>query len=130
MKRYLCRGVGCGVLLESPGYCAYHKIVRASRPAPAERKPFEGAVRSNQGFYNSARWRRLRREAIKAQPYCVYCGVSRKDAGAPLEIHHIIPPRGDESVFFDPANIEVVCHLCHANITQREIDSRRRRRTV
>ncbi|MDR0412008.1 MAG: HNH endonuclease [Treponema sp.] len=131
MRRYLCRAAGCGVLLASPGYCTAHKWTKEGGTSASGRKPFGGAVRGNEGLYNTSEWRRLRRAALKDNPHCTFCGISRNDAGAPLELHHIIPPRGNETLFFDSGNVQVVCHACHQRLTQREIDSRKQRqRTV
>ncbi|MDR3170311.1 MAG: HNH endonuclease [Treponema sp.] len=120
MKKYLCRFPGCSALLDAPGHCPKHKPP-PSRPGPA----FVNAGRPNAHLYNTAAWRRLKREKLLDQPYCSRCGIA-KGPGVRLECHHIRPPRGDQDRFFDPDNLEVVCPACHRVITAQEIHRRRR----
>jgi 5-methylcytosine-specific restriction protein A len=120
MKKYLCRSAGCQVLLDTPGYCPRHT------PEPRERPAFVNAERPNAHLYHSLAWRRLKRLKLKENPACIRCGISRKD-GAQLEVHHLRPPRGDETLFFDPDNLVVVCSACHKSITGYEIARRRNR---
>lgn len=115
MKKYLCRRPGCGELLDTPGYCRRHT------PEPRKERPaFVNAQRPNAHLYHSPAWKRLRRMKLKETPFCVRCGISRND-GAQLEVHHLRPPRGDETLFFDPDNLVVVCSSCHKVITGYEI---------
>jgi 5-methylcytosine-specific restriction endonuclease McrA len=119
MKKYLCRGAGCGVLLDTPGYCPKHTPPKQERPA------FVNAERPNAALYNTSTWRRLKREKLVEQPYCSRCGIA-KGPGVRLECHHIRPPRGNADLFFDPDNLTLVCPSCHRLITAREIQSRSR----
>lgn len=111
MKMYRCRFPNCGELLTESGFCPQHQ---ASRP-----KPFASATRPNEEFYKSARWRKLRGEILKANPFCIFCF---KDTD--LQVHHLVPPRGKEELFFDPGNLRVVCAECHRKITAAEIMAR------
>ncbi|MDO6587341.1 HNH endonuclease [Salipiger sp. 1_MG-2023] len=36
------------------------------------------------------------------------------------EVDHITPHKGDETLFFDPGNLQALCKLCHASRKQRE----------
>jgi 5-methylcytosine-specific restriction endonuclease McrA len=80
----------------------------------------------NDAFYRSPRWRRIVKEATQAPgAHCAY-GISPRCTGTKrLEVHHPIPPRGDEDLFFDPENRELACHNCHAEITLKEVRMRR-----
>ena len=118
-KAKICREPGCDALIrESETYCDSHK-----RP---ERKPFEKAVRYNTEFYNTARWRNLRKRVLAETPRCVRCGASGDDAR--LEVHHVTPPRGNEGLFFDEGNLVPVCRPCHGALTARETGGRGRDR--
>ncbi|MDR1957164.1 MAG: HNH endonuclease [Treponema sp.] len=121
MKRYLCRAAGCRELLDAPGYCPRH-----IPPKREDRPAFVNATRPNAHLYNSVAWRQLKRRKLAETPGCSRCGVSRRD-GVRLEVHHIRPPRGDETLFFDPDNLTVVCPACHKVITAQEIARRKRR---
>jgi len=119
MRAKICREPGCGALVPvSEAYCAGHR-----KP---ERKPFGKAVRYNAEFYNTARWRNLRKRVLAAIPHCVRCGAS--GAGVTLEVHHVTPPRGNEGLFFDEGNLVPVCRRCHGAITGRETAARGRDR--
>jgi 5-methylcytosine-specific restriction protein A len=121
MKRYLCRFVGCNTLLESPGYCPIHQ---KEKELNSKAKPFEYATRSNEGYYQLPEWRALKKLKLKEMPYCFYCGVPRKETR--LEVHHLIPPRGDKDKFLDYENLVSVCPECHSRITAMEIQQRRK----
>jgi 5-methylcytosine-specific restriction protein A len=123
MKKKLCAHPGCGALVDhGVRYCPAHLRVREDSPARA----FGNAARSNQGLYNTSRWRKLAALVIREQPFCWYCGISKRDAGS-LEVHHVEPPRGNEAVFFDRNNLVAVCRHCHQVITNKEIAGRRNR---
>lgn len=74
---------------------------------------------------NSTRWRRLRAWRLRAQPLCVRCMRSGLIRSA-TEVHHIVPvesgssPAMMERLAYDPANLEGLCHACHAE-THREL---------
>jgi 5-methylcytosine-specific restriction protein A len=117
MRKYRCNHPNCKELLDSRGYCEKHT------PLKSDRKPFENAIRYNAAFYNTSQWRKLRKEALAEFPYCAICGISKNDTK--LEVHHKIPPRGNEGLFFDKDNLIPLCPLCHKAETQREINNRR-----
>jgi 5-methylcytosine-specific restriction protein A len=117
MKKKICGHPGCARLADSgERYCREH----TREPASAE--PFRNALRANASLYNTARWKKLRNKKIKENPYCAKCG-----AGERLEVHHLVPPRGNGELFFDEGNMIVVCESCHRIITNGEIRGRQRR---
>ena len=117
MKLYRCKTPGCNYILDRPGYCERHQ-----RPVQTatESKPFATANRTNQSMYRTYKWRKLKSEIIKQQPYCAICGVT-----VGLQVHHVQPPRGDASLFYAPENLIVLCEHCHRRLTQLETTSRR-----
>ncbi|MDR2821723.1 MAG: HNH endonuclease [Mycoplasmataceae bacterium] len=123
MKKYLCRSPGCQELLDTPGYCSNH--IKKDYV-----KPFENAVRSNEGLYNTTRWRKLRKETISKNPFCSICGISEKEVklnGESLEVHHLERPKGNLELFFNEENCIPVCLSCHRRLTQEEtIKSRKK----
>ena len=109
MRAKICNFPSCNKLIkQDERYCESHIKPKV--------KPFENAVRHNEGLYNTTRWRKLRKEVLSETPYCAKCGISKN-----LEIHHIVPPRGNEGLFFDENNCVPVCKSCHRIITAREI---------
>jgi 5-methylcytosine-specific restriction endonuclease McrA len=108
MKKKICNYPSCNILIPTTErYCSLHK---------KEKIPFESAIRYNETLYNTTTWRKLRKEVLKEQPVCSKCRADIK-----LEIHHIIPPRGNEKLFFDKNNLTVVCQQCHRILTNQEI---------
>jgi len=112
-KAKICCSPGCNKLIPvGKAYC--------DKCQPPARIPFQNAIRSNEGLYNTNRWRKLRKKVLSETPYCIKCGA---DSG--LEIHHKIPPRGDIELFYEESNCVPVCRVCHRKITAREILGRR-----
>jgi 5-methylcytosine-specific restriction endonuclease McrA len=60
---------------------------------------------------------------LREQTSCFKCGISGDETR--LEVHHVIPPRGNEALFFDVENLAAVCPKCHKFITGIEIGSRK-----
>jgi len=116
MRARICAEPCCNAVIpESERRCAEHQ-----KPEPI---PFSTAERSNEGLYNTSRWRKLRSKVLKNHPHCVNCG--ERGSEVILEVHHIVPPRGDEELFFDEGNVIPVCPACHKRLTAMEINSRR-----
>ena len=126
MIKRICQYSACNEIAE-PGhtYCAKHLVESQKKhqewlKSHNKKKPFENATRTNN--YNNAEWRALRRKVLEKDNYqCCQCGITAEESGFPLEIHHIIPPKGDKQLFFDINNCVVLCKWCHARITQQEI---------
>jgi 5-methylcytosine-specific restriction protein A len=115
MKKKICNRPGCNELIDiTERYCLKHTENATSN------KPFENAKRSNGGFYNTCRWRMLRKQHLKENPYCVKCG--NRDS---LTVDHVVPPRGNEDLFFDLDNLQTLCETCHRAKTSMEIRKRR-----
>jgi len=111
VKARICGEAGCGVLIDSnSAYCEKHK---------KEKIPFQNAIRSNEGLYNTTQWRNLRKKILKKYPNCSICGEHPNSLN--LEVHHITPPRGDEELFFDESNVIPVCPACHKRLTAMEV---------
>jgi 5-methylcytosine-specific restriction enzyme A len=116
VRARICAEVGCGELIpQTETRCEKH---RREKPAP-----FSGATRSNEGLYNTTKWRKLRKRILKNHPNCANCGEHPNSPT--LEVHHVRPPRGDEELFFDESNVIPVCPACHKRLTAMEIQNRR-----
>lgn len=67
---------------------------------------------------HTARWQRLRLQALRAHPLCQDC-ERRGLASAACEVHHARPVESGatraemERLMFDPANLRALCHACH-----------------
>lgn len=94
-----CAFSGCPNRVER-GYCDKHQPVKPSH-----------AGGSNP--YNTARWRRERREHLSQHPLCVEC---QKDGRVTVATHvdHVIPHRGSDALMWDRSNWQSLC-ITHAN---------------
>lgn len=55
---------------------------------------------------------------MRAFPFCVYCDQQGRIIPATV-VDHIIPHRGDKSLFFDTKNLQSLCKTCHDAVKQR-----------
>jgi len=86
-------------------YCEEHKPLY-QRESPSERG------------YNS-KWNKARKIYLKAHPFCVRCKEKGKFTKATV-VDHIIPHRGDSSLFWDRSNWQSLCKSCHDSKTATE----------
>lgn len=75
-------------------------------------------------LYKRKAWGILRERVIsEAQGLCKICGTAcvgaRGKSNSPV-IDHIKPHKGDEALFFDPDNLQLLCKRCHDTSKQRE----------
>ena len=83
------------------------------------RKPFENARKTdNSKFYNSTKWRKLRKLFVAQNPVCVHC-EQKGFTTAVAEVDHIVPIRlgGDP---YDFNNLQSLCKSCHARKSAKE----------
>ena len=75
-------------------------------------------------WYYTARWKALRLEVLKRDAYtCQKTGqvcVGRYPSPTSPVVDHIIPHRGDERLFWDPANLQTVSKEYHDKVKQAE----------
>lgn len=73
-------------------------------------------------WYYSARWKRLRQEILVRDCYtCQKTGVllgGKYPAGNSPVVDHVIPHRGDEALFWNPANLMTVSKEYHDRVKQ------------
>ena len=126
MLKKLCQYSGCDCFaVEHHTYCAKHLLESQKKHQEwlknhNKKKPFENAERTNN--YNNVEWRALRKEVLERDGYCCRsCGATAAESGFSLEIHHIIPPKGNKELFYNINNCVTLCKVCHARITQEEI---------
>jgi 5-methylcytosine-specific restriction protein A len=70
-------------------------------------------------LYRSGQWQALRRQQLTLQPFCAECLRTGKYTLA-SEVDHVVPHRNDEALFYDPLNLQSLCHPCHSQKTVRE----------
>lgn len=119
----LCQFPSCNCLAEPKhNYCKKHleQSEQKHQQWLQEHKPFQNAIRTNSQFYNSQRWRKLRKAKLEINPVCEICGNQSE-----LQVHHIKPPKGGELLFFNLENLQTVCANCHRKLTAKEISSKK-----
>ncbi|WP_156461285.1 HNH endonuclease [Devosia sp. Root436] len=76
------------------------------------------------GWYKSARWQALRQEVLARDLYtCQHTGVlltGKAPAPDSPVVHHKVPHKGDERLFWDMSNLEAVSKEWHDSEAQRE----------
>ncbi|MDC8446445.1 MAG: HNH endonuclease [Nitrosomonas sp.] len=65
------------------------------------------------------RWQRARDGYLRKHPLCVY-HEKRGQIVAATVVDHIIPHRGDMSLFWDSDNWQSLCKQCHDSIKQQQ----------
>lgn len=68
--------------------------------------------------YGLRRWQLTRRIVLARDVWCCACEHAKA-----VDVDHIRPPR-DGGAFWDVANLQGLCHRCHASKTNEETRSR------
>ena len=99
-----CRHPGCPALATYRGYCPAHtREAEAGRPSSSAR-----------GY--GARWRRIRRMHLCANPLCEDCRAQGRVTPA-TEVHHVVPLRDGGT--HGETNLRALCKSCHSKRTAR-----------
>ena len=96
-----CRFPGCPNLCEKDVYCDKHKAFTTD-------KIRGGAY--GRGY--DAKWRKVRKLYLQQHPLCSLCQQEGKLTPATV-IDHILPHRGDTTLFWDKKNWQPLCKNCH-----------------
>ena len=70
-------------------------------------------------LYNTKAWYRLRAAQLRDEPLCRLCQQMGRVSPATV-VDHIIPHKGDESLFFDPGNLQSLDKKCHDSVKQKQ----------
>ena len=103
-----CRHPGCGVLTRK-GWCDKHK--------PSYRRNLSAPWH---GWYALPIWtKRLRPQQLVKEPFCRECAKAMRRTPAEV-VDHVIPHRGDWSLFVDETNLQSLCKYHHDQKTALE----------
>jgi len=122
MIRRMCAYPACFSMAEiGKRYCLKHAGNQAAddaRKAVHDKGRWErGPSAAHRWVYQDARWRKLRKAHLDANPACARCGSPATD------VHHIVPHLGREVFAFNADNLESLCHACHMKITRGRQDN-------
>ena len=121
----LCAKAGCpNFRIEGSSYCEKHDYIRVNylekRAEYLSNRPRDWTKYQRTNNYNSPQWRKMSKEFLLEHPFCEICGDKSE------VVHHVIPPRGNEELFFDKTNLSAVCKRCHDTVlTPKEIKERK-----
>ena len=73
----------------------------------------------------TARWDKARRLYLRAHPLCVMCERAGRLTSA-TAVDHVVPHRGDKTLFWDQDNWQGLCTRHHSREKQREERGRER----
>jgi len=78
-----------------------------------QRSRFRDQTQEWRAWYKTARWQKLRWSILVRGCFtCVMCGHIGNQTSQ-LVADHITPHRGDEGLFWDENNLQVLCKQCH-----------------
>lgn len=106
----------------SPALPCRVSTCRYMQPCPVHAQQLARAARDARphwdGWYRTAKWRRLRARRLDESPLCVECLVVAVIIAA-TDVDHVVPHRGDPVLFWDYANTQSLCHQHHSQKTGR-----------
>jgi 5-methylcytosine-specific restriction protein A len=115
-----CRRAGCPELVCGGGYCAKHR--KDARRIKSTIQGERGESGEWHGLYYTVRWREMRAAQLIREPYCRDCGTHGVRSMA-TDVDHIVPHRGNRTLFYDETNLQSLCHACHSRKTMAEQQS-------
>lgn len=103
-----CKCVGCANLT-SGTYCDKHmRLYQLEKARPS----------AHARGYNS-RWRKASKMFLSRHPLCVECQKQGRLTAATV-VDHIIPHKGNQTLFWDENNWQPLCKRCHDVKTVKE----------
>ena len=111
---HVCAGAGCRVA-----------VPHGERWCPSCAREYQAQDRERRGRADERgythRWRRYRAAFLHAHPLCAECQRQGRTTAARV-VDHVRPHRGDQQLFWDPANHEALCDYtspwnCHGRKT-------------
>lgn len=70
-------------------------------------------------LYDTTRWRQAARRFLVEHPLCCYCEKIGHTTAATV-VDHVVPHKGDLSLFWDRDNWQSLCKPCHDSVKARE----------
>jgi 5-methylcytosine-specific restriction protein A len=106
-----CAHPRCSALVQGSTYCQAHARARQAR------QDQERGSSTERGY--GYRWQVTRKGFLREHPFCAKCSTDAVPVLA-TEVDHITPHRGNMALFWDRANWQGLCHVCHSRKTATE----------
>ena len=116
-----CSERGCPNLCDiGQKYCEEHAKLHPSEFKVGRERGIkhEGGENASARGYGS-RWQKARHAYLQKHPLCVECMKNGKYVRATV-VDHIVPHKGDQSLFWDAKNWQSLCKSCHDRKTLSE----------
>lgn len=110
----ICRHPGCGKLIDAPGYCEPHTKAAEKRKEEADKRRGSSHAR---GY--DWKWRKAREAFLREHPLCRE-HERRGQVAAATVVDHIVPHKGNQTLFWDRRNWQPLCATCHSAKTAAE----------
>ena len=103
-----CKHPGCAALVPAgEKYCEQHKSLHPEEVRSAAERGYD------------SRWQKARKRYLAANPLCVECAKEGRYTKA-TDVDHVVPHRGNQTLFWDQDNWQPLCHRHHSIKTRRE----------
>jgi 5-methylcytosine-specific restriction enzyme A len=99
-----CSFRGCPELTEGK-YCDKHQKLYSSERESAASRGYD------------SRWRAASKRYLNNNPLCVHCLENNEMVKATV-VDHVVPHRGDKTLFWDQSNWQSLCKRCHDRKTR------------
>ncbi len=114
-----CLYPGCPTLVrDGSGRCPKHLELKRKSDKQYQKQYDKDRGSSSQRGYGG-RWQKARATFLTSHPLCQVC--EEKGLVVPaLVVDHIIPHKGDQTLFWDSSNWQPLCKACHDQKTAAE----------
>lgn len=109
-----CKKSGCTELVRAyggSGYCQKHSNEYEDKMRDAHKK-YDASRGTAAARGYGGKWQKARETFLRNNPLCVHCTADGIITAATV-VDHIIPHRGDKSLFWDRSNWQGLCTRCH-----------------
>jgi len=107
----VCGHPGC-VAVVTTTYCETHR----KQASKARTRTWNTGSASARGY--DRRWRTARAAYLAKHPLCVSCLAADRTAPATV-VDHVVPHKGNTTLFWDQSNWQSLCRPCHDSKTAR-----------
>ena len=105
----ICLHPGCRALTDQ-AKCPEHRTNYTEGQQSYEQTPER---QESHRFYNTTRWRNLRRKHLRSSPLCAHCLTEDRTTLA-NQVDHVVPRKERPDLAMDPTNLQSLCPRHHA----------------